>query len=380
MEVKNQRLGIYCHIPFCIKKCDYCDFNSEVCSDQGQIDAYFKALKKEIFLTADKKKMVDTLYLGGGTPSSVAGDKIADLIACLREAFFFDPACEITIEVNPGTVTEEKLSFYKEAGINRVSVGLQAWQNALLQMLGRIHDQQQFIETMAALKKTGFKNISVDLMYGLPDQTLLMVLETLEAVLAFEPTHLSCYSLILEDETPMTKKVNIGELVCPDEDLEREMHRAIDDFLKAHGYRHYEISSYARPGYESRHNLKYWELKDTLAFGAGAHSFYEGVRFANRAVRDQYVEALEKGTLPRIESHRLSEKESMDEWMFLGLRKLGGVSRKAFIKRFARDYNLIYKEEIKKLTGQKLLIQEGDDLKLTAKGQDFANQVFMAFI
>ncbi|MGE4509234.1 MAG: radical SAM family heme chaperone HemW [Eubacteriaceae bacterium] len=378
--MEENKLGIYCHIPFCIKKCLYCDFNSQVCMDQKQIDAYFAALKKEISLVAQKDQIVDSLYIGGGTPSSVEGEKIADLIKALRQAFLFDSDCEITIEVNPGTVTEEKLVIYKKAGINRVSVGLQAWQDQLLQSLGRIHDQSQFIQTMACLKKTGFENISVDLMYGLPTQTLLMVEESLREVLRFEPSHFSCYSLILEADTPMTRKVEKGELVCPDEDIERKMHWLVDELLEKNGYHHYEISSYAKAGSESRHNLKYWVLKDTLALGAGAHSFYKGQRFANLSDRDDYVERLKKGLLPRIDRHQLSQEEWMAEWLFLGLRKLDGVSRQEFIDRFAGDYMLIYKEEIEKLISQKLLIKEGDYLKLTKKGQDFANQVFMAFI
>ncbi|WKY43496.1 radical SAM family heme chaperone HemW [Eubacteriaceae bacterium ES2] len=378
MEAK--KLGIYCHIPFCIKKCDYCDFNSQACMDPQQIDTYFAALKEEIRLSGNKEWCVDTLYIGGGTPSSVDGNKIADVISWLRQAFLFDPDCEITIEVNPGTVTEEKLTTYKKAGINRVSVGLQAWQDQLLQSLGRIHDQGQFIQTMENLKKTGFKNISVDLMYGLPGQTLLMVAESLREVLSFEPAHFSCYSLILEADTPMTQKVEKGELNCPDEDLEREMHWLVDEMLEKNGYHHYEISSYAKVGFESRHNLKYWELKDTLALGAGAHSFYKGERFANVSDRDQYVESLKKGSLPRTDRHRLSQGEWMSEWLFLGLRKLDGVNRQEFMDRFGSDYMLIYKEEIEKLIRQKLLIKEGDDLKLTPKGQDFANQVFMVFL
>ncbi|WKY46898.1 radical SAM family heme chaperone HemW [Eubacteriaceae bacterium ES3] len=379
-KCQEEKLGIYCHIPFCIKKCDYCDFNSEACFDQQQIDNYFKALTKEVCLTASKDKSVDTLYIGGGTPSSVEGDRIYDLIQRLKASFCFTEKNEITIEVNPGTVTKEKLSIYKQAGINRVSVGLQAWQDDLLQKLGRIHAQRQFVETMEGLKMTGFKNISVDLMYGLPGQTLSMMFETIDEVLKFEPTHFSCYSLILEEGTMMTDRVEKGEISCPDEETERKMHWMIDETLKKHGFHHYEISSYAKAGYESRHNLKYWELKETLGLGAGAHSFYGGVRFANLAKRTDYVEALTRGELPRTEMHQLSKKEEMDEWMFLGLRKLDGLSRTNFYAHFACDYMTLYKEEIKKLLSEKLLEQEGDYLKLTKKGQDFANQVFMAFI
>lgn len=377
----KNKVGIYCHIPFCVKKCEYCDFNSQVCRDSLQVDAYFKALMQEIRLTAGKEKLIaETIYIGGGTPSSVAAKKIAELIEVLREVFIFDKDLELTIEVNPGTVTREKLSIYKEVGINRISVGLQAWQDKLLKSLGRIHDQKQFIKTMELLKALDFYNFSVDIMYGLPGQSLEMLEETLKEVLAFKPMHLSCYSLILEEDTPMTRKVEDGVLCMPTEDLERKMHWLIDKVLKNADYDHYEISSYAKKGYESRHNLKYWELVPYLGFGAGAHGFYQGIRYANEPSVPLYIKAIKNNQGIRIEEDALKEEDAQAEFMFLGLRKLGGVDRKTFSDRFGCDFTELYREEIGQLLDQKLVVFKGESLKLTAKGQDFANLVFMAFV
>ncbi|MBC3797396.1 radical SAM family heme chaperone HemW [Acetobacterium tundrae] len=382
-------LGIYCHVPFCVKKCAYCDF----CSFSGQnsqtIAGYFKALQQEIRRSALVRfnsdcgdlafPVVDTIYFGGGTPSSVSPEYIQKTMAVINEVFTVSEAAEKTIEINPGTLSAPKAESYKAAGFNRVSVGLQVWQDELLKMLGRVHQQSDFIQCMEILRSVGFNNISVDVMYGLPGQKREDLTETLAELMAFSPTHLSCYSLILEAGTAMTNLVKAGRLVLPGEDLEREMHWTIDRFLKAHGYSHYEISSYCRPGYESRHNLKYWEMVPYLGFGLGASGFYNGVRYVNTSDLKEYCRLIEAGKSPGKYEPPMGEEDLMSEWMFLGLRKLNGIDDADFKKQFNRSFFAIYQEAIDSLLKAELLVQDGSVLRLTPKGQDFENQVSLAF-
>lgn len=378
-------LGIYCHIPFCVKKCAYCDFPSFRINNEYEVKRYFDALQKEIKIFAIKNKggkvpLVDTIYFGGGTPSAVPPEYIRETMGLLGEVFSISEDAEQTIEINPGTLSADKAQIFREAGFNRVSMGLQAWQDVLLKSLGRIHRQSDFVKSMDLLKTAGFENISVDVMYGLPDQSMKDVIQTLEALMDFLPTHLSCYSLILEEGTPMAKREAQGDICLPDEDLEREMHWGIHEFLKSQGYEHYEISSYGKPGYESRHNLKYWEIVPYCGFGCGAHGFYNGSRYGNTANLSDYCRALEEDKNPGVSEGLLTKKQLMSEWLFLGLRKLKGVDDGAFQKRFGKSFFVIYKEAIDSLITKELLVREGSNLRLTDHGQDFGNQVFMAFI
>ncbi len=380
-----KRLGIYCHIPFCLKKCAYCDFSSFACQEEEIITAYFKDLQQEIKNFAKKNSetdmlAVDTIYFGGGTPSSVKVTHIEELMVLFKEVFAICDDAEITIEINPGTLTAEKARGYKKAGINRVSVGLQAWQDVLLKMLGRVHNQADFITAMKLLSAAGFENISVDVMYGLPGQKMADVLETVTELMAFGPTHLSCYSLILEENTMLEKLVASGQLNLPDEDQEREMHWAIDDYLSDHGYRHYEISSYCKPGYESKHNLKYWELVPYLGFGLGAHGYYQGQRYGNTNALKSYSDLIATGKSPGIVEPEMKPAVMMSEWMFLGLRKLNGIRDEDFKARFGKSFFDVYQKVIDSLIEENLLEWDGVVLKLTPIGQNFGNRVFMAFI
>ncbi|AFA49419.1 radical SAM family heme chaperone HemW [Acetobacterium woodii] len=380
-----KRLGIYCHIPFCLKKCAYCDFSSFACQEEGIITAYFKDLQQEIKNFVKKNSAadilaVDTIYFGGGTPSSVKVTHIEAIMALFKEVFVICDDAEVTIEINPGTLTAEKAGRYKKAGINRVSVGLQAWQDDLLKMLGRVHNQADFITAMKLLKAAGFENISVDVMYGLPGQKLVDVLETVTELMAFGPTHLSCYSLILEENTKLEKLIASGQLKLPDEDQEREMHWAIDAYLNDHGYQHYEISSYCKPGYESKHNLKYWELVPYLGFGLGAHGYYNGQRYGNTNALKSYSDLITAGKLPGIVEPEMKPAVMMSEWMFLGLRKLNGIRDQEFKACFGKSFFTEYQKVIDSLIEENLLEWDGVVLKLTPTGQDFGNRVFMAFI
>lgn len=378
-------IGLYCHIPFCVRKCAYCDFTSFSHWDEGIVERYFDLLKKEIILFKEKSSyqkeqtLVDTIYFGGGTPSAVPSDYIIETMNFIKEHFLMAENPEVTIEINPGTLTLKKAEDYFGVGFNRVSMGLQAWQDKILKKIGRIHCQGDFIESMGYLKKAGFRNISVDLMYGLPSQEIDDVLDTLEAVMSFSPNHLSCYSLILEEGTPMTKAEAAGKSFLPSEDEERQMHWIVNDYLKEVGYEHYEISSYSKPGFQSRHNLKYWEEVPYLGFGMGAYSFYNNCRYGNPSNFEEY-ERLITEQLNHRDYERLTPEEVMKEWVFLGLRKLKGISRKDFQDRFNQELFTKYKNEINPLIDEGLLVIEGDFLRLTAKGQDYGNLVFMTFL
>jgi len=378
-------LGIYCHVPFCVKKCDYCDFPSFGNPDDSAVKRYFKALQEEIKVFSKNNSgkaipVADTIYFGGGTPSAVNPEYIRQTLELLRKVFSVSAAVEQTIEINPGTLTLEKAKRYRDMGFNRVSLGLQAWQDVLLKSLGRIHRQQDFIDSMGYLKEAGFENISVDVMYGLPGQRVEDVIETLAALMEFSPTHLSCYSLILEEGTPMTRREAQGEITLPSEDEERLMHWAVDGYLKTQGYEHYEISSYARPGYESRHNLKYWEMVPYLGFGLGAHGFFNGTRYGNTPDLNEYCSVIERKQNPGVYEPALTEDQIMSDWMLLGLRKLGGIDDQVFQKRFGKSFIKVYAKTIDGLINEGLLVREGSILRLTDHGQNFGNQVFMAFL
>lgn len=382
---QSEALGIYCHVPFCVKKCAYCDFSSFGCQENQTVARYFNALHREINKFAEQHKEVpltpvDTIYFGGGTPSSVDPVYIETTLVLLKEVFCIADNAEITIEINPGTLTLEKARRYKKAGINRVSVGLQAWQDFLLKILGRVHSQSEFIDSMEILKTVGFVNFSVDVMYGLPGQKLMDVIETLTALMTFSPTHISCYSLILEADTPMANWVEAGQLDLPDEDEEREMHWAIDRFLKKQGYDHYEISSYCQSGYESRHNVKYWELVPYLGFGLGAYGYFNGQRYGNTNKLTDYCNLIELEKSPGVVEPMMSKEELMSDWMFLGLRKLSGVRDDLFKARFGVSFFDRYEIAIHALINEGLLEWDGSNLKLTPLGQDFGNRVFAAFV
>ncbi|MGL4606334.1 MAG: radical SAM family heme chaperone HemW [Eubacteriaceae bacterium] len=378
-------IGIYCHIPFCIKKCIYCDFPSFSQWDESCVNHYFKNLIEEIILCSEegekrqREHWVDTLYFGGGTPSAIHEKYIGEILTLIRERFRVLPEAEITIEINPGTLTLEKAKAYFDAGINRVSMGLQAWQDRLLLEIGRIHTQRDFVKSMEVLKEVGFNNISVDVMYGLPNQTLEDVRETLNEIMSFNPTHLSCYSLILEEGTPLSLLESKGEVVLPEDDHERKMHWEINDFLGAQGYLHYEISSYAKPGFESKHNLKYWEGVPYLGFGAGAHGYINGERYGNPDNLLEYKQLIKNKFEGRL-MEKLSEEQIKEEWVFLGLRKLEGINAMIFKEKFGKDFFEEYKNVINPLIEKGLLEKKGDWLKLTREGQNFGNQVFMAFL
>ena len=378
MLAKNE-IGIYVHIPFCKKKCDYCDFIS-YCNKDNLIEKYVEAMKKEIE-SQNIKPEITTIYIGGGTPSYIDSKYIIQIINKIKEKNV-SPNPEITIEVNPGTVTMEKLEDYRSCGINRISIGLQSTNNTLLKEIGRIHDFKQFLETYKMAKKVGFKNINVDLMLGLPNQRIKDLKESLEQILKLKPKHVSVYSLIVEDGTPIANKIEKGELQLPDEELERNMYWFVKNTLELNGYKHYEISNFAKKGYESKHNLNCWNQKEYIGIGVAAHSYRDITRYSNTENIEEYRKNVNNEKLNKNKRiHELQkEADTKKEFMLLGLRKIDGIKISDFKNKFGDNPIYLYRNELKKLIDEKLLIIDNNDIRLSNKGIDLANLVWEEFV
>lgn len=367
-------LEIYIHIPFCVKKCNYCDFLSGPAPEEER-QAYAESLCRKVrsYGNLAKAYRVVSIFVGGGTPSILEGEQIKRIFSAVRQTFFIEESAEVTIEVNPGTVTEEKLKTYREAGVNRLSIGLQSVKDEELRLLGRIHSFGDFLETYRMARKEGFGNINVDLISAVPGQTRESWAQTLETAAGLCPEHISAYSLIIEEGTPFyeiygPESSRSGEKskefpALPDEDEERQMYQDTKDILARHGYERYEISNYARKGYECRHNLGYWDRTEYLGIGTGASSFMEHKRW----VQDE-------------EPHELSESEEMEEYMFLGLRKTKGVSAKRFKAEFTAPIEEVYGAVISDMISKGLMVQDGDFLRLTDRGTDVSNYVMSMFL
>lgn len=374
-----KKLGLYIHIPFCVKKCNYCDFLSAPATKQVQI-AYMETLQREIKEKATEYQdvCVDTVFIGGGTPTSVPYDTIVDLMETVKQSFFMDKDCEITLECNPGTVTKEALVTYRAAGINRLSIGLQSAEDDLLKELGRIHTYEQFLETYEWARKAGFSNINVDLMSGLPNQTLEKYEDTVKKILELDVEHISAYSLIVEEGTPFYKLYEEDKLALPSEETERQMYYRTGELLEAAGFERYEISNYAKEGYLCRHNVRYWVREDYLGLGLGASSMVNNVRFKNTEWLDEYL--LENKYMEKQEVQNLSKNECMEEFMFLGLRMTRGVSKEEFRENFGNSMGEIYGPVIKRLKEQGLLEECDGYIRLTGYGLDVSNRVWVEFL
>lgn len=374
-----KELGIYIHIPFCVRKCFYCDFVSYAKKESVQ-KKYIEALQKEIlnWKKSNKDVKIKTIYIGGGTPSCIDSKFITEILNLIN----IKNAEEITIEVNPGTVNKEKLYDYKNAGINRLSIGLQSTNNELLKKIGRIHNYEQFLETYKMAREVGFNNINVDLMIGLPGQAMDDLKTSLEDIINLNPEHISVYSLILEDETPLKKMIENNILKLPEEDLERQMYWYTKDFLKINGYNHYEISNFAKQGFYSKHNLDCWEQKEYIGFGISAHSYIDRKRFGNISNLDNYIKNCIEGGFDknRIIEEEQDKKDEMKEYMILGLRKINGISIQKFENKFNENPIVLFKKELNKLFNEGLIIIDGDIIRLSNKGLDFANIVWEEFI
>ncbi|MBO7357213.1 MAG: oxygen-independent coproporphyrinogen III oxidase [Lachnospiraceae bacterium] len=370
----NKKAEIYIHVPFCARKCAYCDFVSFV-EDDDTKKAYFDALKKEIIKKTESigKIPVDSVFFGGGTPSLVDERLILSTMDTIRDVFLLEPDAEITMEMNPDSVKESKLKAYREAGINRVSLGLQSTDNDELKLLSRIHDYETFLRAYEAVRTEGFNNVNIDLMSGLPGQDADKFKKTLERVIALKPQHISAYSLIIEENTLFYDKYKDG-MGLPTEDTDREIYHMTGDVLKSAGFLRYEISNYALPGYECRHNIGYWTRKDYLGFGIAAASLYENVRFSHTGNLKDYI----NGNYTQ-EKEVLSKLDQMEEFMFLGLRLIKGVSKDEFKQEFNESMDSVYGSELVKLEKEGLIVNS-DRVYLTELGLDLANYAMSQFI
>lgn len=379
MELKQ--LSIYIHIPFCKKKCLYCDFPS-FSGCENIYEDYVNSLVSELSENAGEysEYEIATIFLGGGTPTVLPPKQLGRVLDTVLNMYNVRNDAEITIEANPGTVNAQIFKELKSMCINRLSLGVQAWQNSLLTSLGRIHDNETFVRNFNEAREIGFKNISCDLMFSLPNQTLSDWEETLEKIMCLNPEHISAYSLIIEEGTPFKEMYEKGMLKVTDEELDREMYYLAKEMLKGKGYNQYEISNFAKQGFESHHNIVYWNTKEYLGFGLGAHSYIRGERFHNTYSVADYIDAKGNTIKLREDIEILSNEEKMEEFMFMGLRMNEGISISEFKKRFNTEVMDIFKESIEYLVNQKLLHISNDKLALTDKGIDVSNYVFEKFI
>ena len=382
-------LGIYLHIPFCVRKCRYCDFLSFSSGEEEQ-EQYVKKLVQEIRSFPQKEKWrVTTIFFGGGTPSILKGEQISLLLKVIRTEFFVERDAEVSIECNPGTVDMEKLCAYRETGVNRISFGLQSSEEKELKLLGRIHTYEMFLKSYEMTRKCGFQNINVDLMSALPGQTPQSWRRTLQRVLSLQPEHISAYSLIIEEGTPFydlyeeDRKLREAGKEChilPSEEAERQMYYDTKKIMEEHGYFRYEISNYSKPGYECRHNMAYWERKNYAGFGLGAAALMENVRFTNTSDFQQYM----KGKFEH-DREALDEAAQMEEFLFLGLRMMKGVSTEQFFLQFGVTMESVYGSVLERLTEQKLIEEKmiehnGKIYRLSDFGIDVSNYVLAQFL
>ncbi len=383
--MKKEELGIYIHIPFCMQKCLYCDFVSYINKSEC-VKEYINCMIKEIQLYDLKKYNITTIYIGGGTPSFIESDYIKEIINVIQNKLEKNDTrwedIEITIEANPGTITLEKLNDYKTAGINRISLGLQATQDRLLKQIGRIHNYKDFLEAYELLKRVGFNNINVDLMIGLPNQSIKDLKESLEKIIKLDPNHISVYSLIIEDGTPISKLLDEEKIKLPDEEIERQMYWYVKNKLELNGYNHYEISNFSKKGKESKHNLNCWKQKQYIGVGAAAHSYFKDIRYSNTNNIEEYIKNIKENNIEK--NRKIEEKQTIEdkknEFMMLGFRMIEGVNIADFKAKFVDNPLYLYREKIKKLTDEGLIEVDLNNIKLTNKGLDLANVVFEEFI
>ena len=393
-----KQIGMYIHIPFCKQKCKYCDFIS-FSYDCNKVQEYFTYLlqeieekSNEIVLQKDSENNqvqkikdlveINTIYIGGGTPSIVSEKYIEQILTQIRKNYKIADNAEITIEINPGTVNEEKLKKYLQIGINRISIGLQSANDKLLEMLGRIHTYEEFTEVYKLAREVGFKNINVDLMIGLPTQKQIDVKNTLKNIIEMNPEHISVYSLIVEENTQMYDLIEQGKLKLPTEKTERNMYWNVKNVLEENGYIHYEISNFSKENKQSKHNLNCWNQEDYLGFGIAAHSYFNGIRYSNIDNLKQYIENYKNdSSIYNVITHENQTKEDMmKEYMLLGLRKINGISISKFKEKFTENPLYIYRNELNKLVQKNLIEIDGNTIKLTNKGLDLANTVWIEFI
>lgn len=390
--------GIYIHIPFCIKKCKYCDFLSfdmDTCTkaNASNIEKYFHALWAEIRSTAaiQSKHTITSIFFGGGTPSMVDSHYIVDTLSTIYSSFNVADNAEISIECNPGTLTLNKLKDYKACGINRLSIGLQSANNPELEVIGRIHTYEQFLESFKLVKEAGFDNINIDVMSALPGQTIVSYIDSLKKIVDLQPTHISAYSLILEEGTPLYDMINSNtddisqphsnvKLTLPSEDDEREMYYQTAVILKENGYEQYEISNFSKPNHHCRHNCLYWKRGEYFGFGLGSSSYINDVRYKNVSDFDTYIQNSSSPASIHAEEAHISRDDAMSEFMYLGLRFTEGVDSYEFMEEFGVTLEDVYGKEITKLISLDLLVKTDKGYKLTKYGIDVSNYAMSFFV
>lgn len=392
-------LSLYIHIPFCAVKCKYCDFLSYDGESYGTMLRYVDCLCQEIKLYAPiaDEYIVRSIFIGGGTPSLLDESLIVNIMAFIKKTFTLEKNVEVTIEANPGTLRHQKLNGYKQAGINRISIGLQSADDSMLKRLGRLHNYDQFVASYKAARRAGFDNINIDVMSGLPGQSIHSYVETLSKVIEYGPEHISAYSLSIEEGTPFANDPSILDSLPP-EMIERRMYEITKKLLSVNGYDRYEISNYAKPGYECRHNMVYWTGGEYVGFGLGASSYFQGKRFSNlrdifkylnlmEDLSDRFVESDNLETLYNETTRILRENVTpiyidsrMEEFMFLGLRMMCGVSREDFAERFKKDIYEVYAPVLNKYIDEGYMATDGDRIYLTDMGIDVSNVILADFL
>ena len=379
-------MELYIHIPFCVRKCAYCDFLSAP-ADQDTMGHYMECLEKQLVRQAAsfQKKEIDTVFIGGGTPTILRIEQLSRLLAAVRERFVLAAGAEITVEANPGTIMAGKARALADGGVNRVSLGLQSASERELRLLGRIHTYDDFLRSYGLVREAGIRNVNVDLMSALPGQTIASYEKTLHQVLSLHPEHISAYSLIIEEGTPFYEQYREDEKlrdageephVLPSEESERAMYELTGALLADYGYARYEISNYAKAGFACRHNIGYWTGEEYLGLGLGASSYIEGTRFCNTSDLRTY---LGEDFTPR-EVQKLSKNDRMAEFFYLGLRMTAGVAKAEFVRRFGLGAETVYGDVLKELTAQELLDDTGTHYRLTPYGRDVSNQVLYRFL
>ena len=380
----KKKLALYIHIPFCVKKCLYCDFLSATANEQEK-ESYVQALFYEMDHWKDylqQEYQIQSIFIGGGTPTALPVGLLERICQKLRTDFLLEQAenLEFTIEANPGTVTKEYVEMFQRVGINRVSLGLQSAQSKELKALGRIHTYQDLLDSVALLQEYGISNINIDLMEDIPYQTLESYKDTLEKVCTLPITHISSYSLIIEPGTPFYEMEQKGELLIANEDEDRKMYELTKEILKKHGYERYEISNYAKKGLECRHNKGYWQRTDYLGLGLGASSLIDHIRFSNTDNMEEYIKNSRQPEKIRCDMERLSETDEMAEFMFLGLRMTEGVSMDVFEEYFGKKMESIYGDVLKKHLSIGMLEKKESRIYLTRKGIHVSNGVMADFL
>ncbi|MCQ6266285.1 radical SAM family heme chaperone HemW [Fictibacillus sp. WQ 8-8] len=371
----------YFHIPFCVNICHYCDFNKVFLKGQP-VNEYLTYMEKEMINTVRQTpySRMKTIFVGGGTPTALDYEQFETFLKMVNRHFSFDELDEFTVEANPEQTDRKKLEIMEAYGVNRLSIGVQAFQEQLLKELGRTHVKEDVIRTVSEAKAVGIENISLDIMFGLPHQTVDMLKETLEIAFSLNVPHFSAYSLQLEKKTVFYNRAVKGDLLLPEQEEEAQMYEVLMEQMEKHGYVQYEISNFARPGYESKHNLQYWDNNEYYGIGAGAHSYVNGKRMANAGPLKKYMSLIDETGFPYVHSETLAPSAKMEEELFMGLRKMDGVSDTRFKQRYGKSMYEVFGPQIEQLLAKGWLKKSGDRVSLTKDGTFLGNEVFQEFI